>query len=80
MRSMPEDAPPGRRPPRRWSEEDDDDLRRCIAARQEISDIARGLNRTVDGIRGRAASLRLRLPGRNRPWRINGGTVPDAQG
>jgi hypothetical protein len=76
---MPDDAPAARRPPRRWSDENDDDLRQRIAARQQIGDIARAMNRTVDGIRGRAATLRLRLPGRNRPWRTNGGTVPDGQ-
>ncbi|MBJ6121960.1 hypothetical protein [Sphingomonas mollis] len=76
---MPDDPPAGRRPPRRWSEDDDVELRRRIASRQPIGDIARGLNRTVDGIRGRAATLRLRLPGRNRPWRVNGGTDPDGE-
>ena len=32
----------------------------------------------MDGIRGRAAALRLRLPGRNRPWRTNGGVAPES--
>jgi hypothetical protein len=76
---MSDDALAARRPPQRWSDENDEDLRRRIAARQQIGDIARAMKRTVDGIRGRAATLRLRLPGRNRPWRTNGGTVPDGQ-
>lgn len=53
-----------------WSEEDDAELRRRIAARQTAAVIAKGMRRRIDGIRGRAAALRLTLPSSQRPWRL----------
>lgn len=54
---------------RAWSEDDDGDLRRRIAARQPAGVIAKGMDRTVDAIRGRAAALHVALPSSQRPWR-----------
>lgn len=63
------------RPRRPWTEEDDDELRRRLGAREPLSVVATAMGRTMDGIRGRAATLRLKVPARNRPWRIQGGTT-----
>lgn len=52
-----------------WTEEDDAELRRRVAGKQTISQIARELGRTMDAIRGRAATLRITLRSSQRPWR-----------
>lgn len=65
---------------RAWSAEDDDALRAGVAARQQTADIARGLGRTIDGVRGRAQLLRLRLTPRLRPWRAYPGKRLRKQG
>ncbi len=54
---------------RPWTDADDIELRRLIEDRQRPSEIARQLGRTIDAIRGRAASLGLPLPSALRPWR-----------
>lgn len=53
----------------RWREEADAELRRRITARQTIAQIAREMGRTMDAIRGRAATLRITLRSSQRPWR-----------
>jgi hypothetical protein len=53
----------------RWTEEADAELRRRITARQTIAQIAREMGRTMDAIRGRAATLRITLRSSQRPWR-----------
>jgi len=53
-----------------WLAEDDDEFRRRVAARQPAGVIARGMGRTVDGIRGRAQQLRITLPSSRQPWRM----------
>jgi hypothetical protein len=61
------------RPPnsrKSWTTEDDDELRRRVVARQPPGAIAKGMGRTVDGIRGRAQQLRLQLPSSRQPWRM----------
>jgi len=61
------------RPPnsrKSWAAEDDDELRRRVAARQPPIVIAKGMGRTIDGIRGRAQQLHLPLPSSRQPWRM----------
>jgi hypothetical protein len=53
----------------RWTNETDAELRQRIAARQPLAKIAREMGRTMDGVRGRAAALRITLPSPTRPWR-----------
>lgn len=53
----------------RWTDEAAAELRRRVAARQTIAQIAREMERTMDAIRGRAASLRITLRSSQRPWR-----------
>jgi hypothetical protein len=53
----------------RWTEEADAELRRRVTARQTIAQIAREMGRTMDAIRGRAATLRITLRSSQRPWR-----------
>jgi hypothetical protein len=53
----------------RWTDEADAELRKRVAARQTIAQIAREMERTMDAIRGRAASLRITLRSSQRPWR-----------
>jgi hypothetical protein len=55
---------------RAWTSEDDADLRTRIDARQQVAVIARETGRTLEAIRGRAATLRLTLPSPLRPWRV----------
>jgi hypothetical protein len=52
-----------------WTEDDDADLRRRIEAKQTLAEIAREMGRTMDAVRGRAASLRITLRSSQRPWR-----------
>lgn len=52
-----------------WSVEDDVELRSRISKRQTAAAIAKGMGRTVDAIRGRAAALHITLPSSQRPWR-----------
>ncbi|WP_121905550.1 hypothetical protein [Sphingomonas sp. PP-CE-3A-406] len=53
----------------RWTGEADAELRRRVTAKQTIAQIAREMGRTMDAIRGRAASLRVTLRSSQRPWR-----------
>jgi hypothetical protein len=53
----------------RWTDEADAELRRRVAAKQTIAQIAREMGRTMDAIRGRAATLRITLRSSQRPWR-----------
>ena len=53
----------------RWIEEADTELRQRIAARQPLATIAKEMGRTMDGVRGRCATLQLTLPSPTRPWR-----------
>lgn len=52
-----------------WTEDDDAELRRRVASKQTIGQIAREMARTMDAIRGRAATLRITLRSSQRPWR-----------
>lgn len=52
-----------------WTEENDAELRKRVAAKQTIGQIAREMSRTMDAIRGRAAALRITLRSSQRPWR-----------
>jgi hypothetical protein len=54
---------------RSWTVEDDLQLRSQLAERKAIGDIASGLDRTTDAIRGRAQKLGLSITPRLRPWR-----------
>jgi hypothetical protein len=53
----------------RWTDEADAELRNRVAAKQTIAQIAREMGRTMDAIRGRAATLRITLRSSQRPWR-----------
>jgi hypothetical protein len=59
---------------RPWDEEADADLRARLAKRQTVSQIAKGMGRTHDAIRGRAAQLRIPVRSSLRPWRD--GVIP----
>lgn len=54
---------------RRWTEEADAELRQRVAGKQTLATIAKEMGRTMDGVRGRAAALRITLPSPTRPWR-----------
>ena len=54
-----------------WDEEQDLELRRRLTRNETVAQIARAMQRTQDGIRGRAWELRLTLGSSLRPWRVS---------
>lgn len=63
---------------RSWDEVADADLCARLAKRQTVSQIARGMGRTHDAVRGRAAQLHIPVRSSLRPWRD--GIVPKPSG
>lgn len=53
----------------RWSSDEDQRLRALADERYPIDDIAQALGRTVEGVRGRAQKLGIRLTSARRSWR-----------
>lgn len=53
----------------RWDEDQDAELRQRLKRHETVHEIARAMQRTQDGIRGRVWELRLTLNSPLRPWR-----------